>query len=497
MSVKPEFETYSYAGPVTRFKGQSIVECRLTGVGEIGSVLATRATAALTGAEAQDGEVRYNGKLLLGVVYEDGEKNVCRMERGAEFTHRALSEAVTPSHSVRVELTVLSATVRREGASFYVSCVVEADISVFGAQHFDYLTGGASLICQKSPIKTLREEYCSGQLETGDEFETDFVGDVLMHGESVYLQHVSCSAGSLVVSGEVAVNVCVLKDEGLDNYERLLPFRAELPCEAASTGMPCHARVCVQSSNISAHSDEDKGRSKLSVEVTLHVSGTVCVEESIVPVEDAFSPDYTLRLTREARTFESPKDTLRFTERVNGVASLSAPIDYSCTLQALVLQHAEADCRMSETGVEELQGVVSATLLVSESDGTHRSVGVQLPFALPLKTDLKGRKEVSVIVCGMSVRQKREGEAEVEATLKFAVDVFEAVEISVISALEEGERVIPSDCAFSVFLPREGDGLWEIAKSLHKAPEEVAASNPDMTFPVKKGERIIVYRQKT
>ncbi len=496
MSVKPEFETYNHFGRIARFQTQSVVECRLTGVGEIGAVLATRATATLVGAEAADGEVRYNGKVVLGIVYEDGEKNVCRMERGAEFSHRALNERVTPSCAPRVELQVLSSTVKREGASLYVSCVVEADITLCGGSNIDYLSGGDLLVCQKSTQKILREEYCSGQFETVDEFETEFVGDVLMHGESVHLQHVSATAGALTVSGEVAVNVCVLKDDGPDNYERLLPFRAEIPCDAASAGMLCHASVCVQSANVLLSADEDRNKSKLSLEVTLSVAGTLYIEDEILCVADAFSPQYNLHLTRETLSFETIKDVLRFTERVNGVASLSAPIDYSCALKALVLQRAEADCRVNGDGAEELQGVVSATLILTESDGSHRSVVVQLPFSLPLKTDIKGRKEVSALVCGMSVRQKREGEVEVEATLKFAVNIFEKKEISYISTLQSGEKIIPSDSAFSVFLPREGDGLWEIAKSLRQPPEEVAASNPDMTFPVKKGERIIVYRQK-
>lgn len=496
MSVKPEFSTYGYAGAVARVKAQSIVECRLTGVGEIGSVLAVRAAAVLTGAEAADGEVRYNGKVILGVVYEDTEKNVCRMERGAEFTHRAADERITPACGVRAELNVLSADLRREGASFYVSCVVEADIAAVGALSFDYLTGGASLVCRKSVQKALREEYCSGTLETEDEFETDFVGDVLLHGENVYIRQASCATGSIVVSGEVAVNVCVLKEEGPDNYERLLPFRAELPCDAASAGLPCRASAAVLSANITAGSDEDRGKSKLTLSVSLSVQGTVWLEEDIPAVTDAFSPDCEILLSAEERTFPYTAETLRFTEKVSGTASLSAPIDYSATLQALVLQRAEADCRTDGTGREEVQGAVSATLLLCESDGTHRAVVVQLPFALPLKNAPAGEKAVSVLVCGMSVRQKREGEAEVEATLKFAVECRSERTVRFISALEEGEEIKPSSAAFSVFLPREGDGLWEIARSLHQKPEEVSAGNPDLTFPVRRGERIIVYRQK-
>ncbi len=497
MSVKPEFSTYGYAGAVARVRAQSIVECRLTGVGEIGSVLATRATAVLTGAEASDGEVRYNGKVLLGVVYEDTEKNVCRMERGAEFTHRAADERVTPACGVRAVLNVLSATVRREGASFYVSCVVEADITAVGALSFDYLTGGTALVCRRSVQKAMREEYCSGRLEIEDEFETDFVGDVLLHGESVYVRQAVCSAGVLTVSGEAAVNICVLKEEGPDNYERLLPFRAELPCDLAGAGMPCSAAAFVQSATITAGSDEDRGRSKLNIAVSLFVQGTVWAEEDVPAVTDAFSPESEIVLSQEERTFPYTAETLRFTEKVSGTGSLSAAIDYSATLQALVLQRAEADCRVSESGEEEVQGVVSATLLLCESDGSHRAVAVQLPFALPLKDAPKGEKQVSVLVCGMSVRQKREGEAEVEATLKFAVECRAESVVRFVSALEEGAPLQPSDSAFSVFLPRAGDGLWEIAKSLHQKPEDVAAGNPGMTFPVGRGERIIVYRRKT
>ncbi len=495
MSVKPEFSTYGYAAPLARLKAQSIVECRLTGVGEIGAVLATRATAVLTSAEAADGEVRYNGKVLLNVIYEDTGKNVCRMERGAEFTHRACDERITPACGVRAALQVLSAEVRREGASFYVSCVVEADISLVCAASFDYLTGGTSLVCRKSAQKFLRCEYCSGAIEVGDEFETDFVGDVLMHGENVYLRQVSASAGCLVIGGEVAVNVCVLKEEGPDNYERMLPFRAELPCDGASAGMLCRASAFVQSANITAGTDEEKGKSKLTLTVGLSLQGTLWQEEEIAAVTDAFSPACEVILSQEERSVTYTAETLRFTEKVNGTASLSAPIDYSTALQALVLQRAEADCRVGRDG-EEVQGVVSATLLLADSDGEKRAAEVQLPFALPLQNAPQGEKQVSVLVCGMSVRQKQEGEAEVDATLKIAVECLAERTMHFISALEAGEEIRASDSAFSVFLPREGDGLWEIAKSLHKSPEEVAADNPAMTFPVRRGERIIVYRRK-
>lgn len=495
MSLKPEFGTYSYVGRMARFRTQSIVECRLTGVGEISSVLASRASAVLTAAEVTDGEVQYRGKVLFCIVYEGADKNVCRLERGAEFSHRGENALAAPACVPRVELSVLSTSVRKEGSSFFISCVVEADISLCGVKNVDYLAGGEGLICQREKSRVLHEETVTGEMEVEDEFETDLVSDVLMHGETVGALRASCETGFVTVEGEVGVNICATKGEGPDNYERLLPFKAEIPCDFSTVSSTCRARVSVTESNVTVRYDEDKGRSVLALSVRLSVFAVCQSEEEIDCASDAFCCDCEVKTEEGEEVFERLSDVVRFTERVSGVAALSDAIDFTATLQALVCQRAEAEIACLE-GKEEVQGVVSATLLVCDADGTHRGIPLQLPFAVPLRTEGAGRKEVNALVCGMSVRQKREGEAEVEATLKITVEIYEERRFRYLSQVTEGEKIETATGAFGVFVPREGDGLWEIAKSLHRPPEEVEAGNPDLTFPVKKGERIIVYRRK-
>lgn len=494
MSVNPEMQTFHYTGRTAECKAQSVVECRLTGVGEVSSVLTVHAACALLSVEAGDGETKYSGKLLLGVVYEDGERNVCRMERGVEFSHRAADVNITPASIVHAELTVLSSSVRREGASVYVSCVVEAAIEAKGEQRVDYLIGGEGLVCRSEEKTFLREIDCHGQLELDDGFDSDYVVDVLLHSETVSVQKVSVEAGCLNVSGEVAVNICVARPDGLGTQERLLPFRAVLPCDDAPTGAESRAWVAVSSSSVTLSSDEEGGKSRTELNVTLEVRGTVYVRETAQVVQDAFSPINRVALAGEEYRAEYRREGIFLTERLSGVAALSAPIDYSCTLQAIALPRAECSCR-TEDGREEVQGAVSCVLLVRDADGLHRKIDVELPFALPFRA-ADGRKEASAIVCGMSVRQKREGEAEVEATLKVAIDVFDEVGVHYVGAVQTGEEIVPPDCAFSIFLPREGASLWDIAKELKKLPEDVAAENPTLEFPVKRGERIVVYRQK-
>ena len=52
-----------------------------------------------------------------------------------------------------------------------------------------------------------------------------------------------------------------------------------------------------------------------------------------------------------------------------------------------------------------------------------------------------------------------------------------------------------TDAAISIYALRAGEGLWEVAKRLHREPAELKRCNPELAFPVKAGERIFVYRQ--
>ena len=59
----------------------------------------------------------------------------------------------------------------------------------------------------------------------------------------------------------------------------------------------------------------------------------------------------------------------------------------------------------------------------------------------------------------------------------------------------DGEEYPKTQSAFQIFALRESEDLWQVAKRLKKRPEEVEKCNPDLHFPVKKGEKIYIYTQ--
>ena len=152
---------------------------------------------------------------------------------------------------------------------------------------------------------------------------------------------------------------------------------------------------------------------------------------------------------------------------------------------------------LSGHSVGEAEGAIFADVMLCDADGVHRSAELSLPFLFPVKFEEGCIAEAEATVCGLSVRQRREGEAEAEATLKVTLKLYKETTAEYISETEEGEAYKENDSAISIFIPRAGDGLWEIAKQLKRPPEEVEKSNPELKFPVKEGERIFIYRQKS
>lgn len=478
-------------GKIEELNAQTAVECRFGG--EVETVLSAHASATLLTATADNGEIKYTGRVHFSIVYEDAERRVCRAEKGVEWAAKAPCDRSCPAYTARVKVETQTVSVRREGASVYLMALLGAEITLFGDQSFEYLTDG-DLILRRESLPMLTAHLCGGAAETDDEFETDFIGDILMHSESVNVTGVTCETGTLVAEGEVNLGILALKGENaLVSFERLVPFRVEIPCEAASAGMNGEVRVSVSNISLRADTDEEQGKCRILAELNLAAEGCVYEEIAIDAVTDAFSPTHAVNLSFGSAESSGAGETVRLTERISGKAALSSQVDFSDTFQAVTLQRAEAN--VSHADGTRIEGVAMATLLVLGADGSHRGVEISLPFSVAAAVE--GDYAVSVLACGTSARQRQEGEVDTEVTLKITLTERKTNKITAVTNAETGDALQISDSAVSVYVPRAGDGLWELAKSLKKPPEEVAANNPDIEFPIKEGQRVIIYRKKT
>lgn len=499
MSVSPTYENYEYIADGPVLKSQSIVECRLADWSE-NRILAVSPNVVCGEAEVLPGEVRYGGKLFFSVVAAAPDGTLVAAERGVEFTHRAECESAAPAQRADVSLCVEKTERRLEGRSVIVSAIVTATIRLRVPVQMRYLSGGEGVVCNFAPVRLPRSWQCSGTAELEEEFDTDYVSDVLLHSEQVYVTRAVCAAGCLDVSGEVNLGVLAGKagEKEAVSYERIIPFRAEIPCDEAVTGMACRAEASVVSVSLTCACDEEKGRCRILAQINVEIRGRVSRAEELQLPQDAFCLGHESVPATEKLSFEEPVCAFTAAERVSGTAAIDGNVDPNCSLQAAALCGVQIAATVSD-GEIEAEGVLSAAVFFKDGEGNPKTVNVSLPFAFPVRCDRARqgmRAEVTAIACGVSARQLRAGELDAEGSLKLYVTLYVCEESRYVCELTVGEERAEEGGAVGVYFPAAGDTLWETAKKLGKTAEEVQSCNPDLKFPLTGAERIVVWRRK-
>ena len=491
MSVKPQYNTHHYTSELCKLQSQSIVECRLQS-GEIASVLTVHARAVPEEITCLDGEVKYSGKLFVTVVYRDLDGKICRAERGAEFFHKAQNDKINPSCFAKADFVCNGIKTRREGSGFFLSIVVEAKICVYGSLGVEYLVSGEGLEMKTTSAQVYKTICVSGDTEEEDVFEMDGVSDVLLHSERANVAQAFVSNGKISIIGEVNLSLCLLKDESVCSYERQIPFTVELPIDEWTEKMPVNAKTEVKSAILNVNTDEETGKSRVSLSLVLYSECLTYLKEEITVCDDLFSTENELVIKRQKVGGRYLTNVQRFTERIGGGASLSLSFEGEIGLQSVVNPRVEIAFKRTGGVNGDAEGYVEAELLFCGEDGV-KSTSVTLPFVFPVQAD-EGEVEIEGSVYGLSVRRLG-SKFEAEGTLKVIVKSYRESSCEFVCEVEEGKVIEKKTSAVSIYIPTVGDGLWEIAKKLGCKCEDVVKSNPELEFPIKGGERLFIYRQ--
>ena len=488
MSLSTQSEAVAHTERVATIKSQSIVEIRFSGR-EAGEIIAVYPEVSLSSCEANSGRVTYGGRLICTVVYADGDGKLCRIQKGAEFSHYADDPALAPANTVLCALSCEKTQVNRDGSSYLLASVIGAEISVYATAERNILTSAEGTITLTETKKLYSAVPFSGESEVEDDFDCN-AEDVLIPAASVLVTDCNVSAGMAEIKGEIYLSLLAVREGKPVCLDRIVPFKCEISCESALLARKavCHAEI--KEISVEARVDEEKGKCGVDTVIGLAFSGVYYDEEESQLILDAFSCDNQLNLTFAEENSSPCTEIKVYSERVSGLCATKAKLDYTCALLAAAAPKAEF--ARTENGIE---GTVSATLIY-EQDGIH-STEINLPFAVELAGLNNCNGEISVAVCGVNIRQRSEGECEAEAVLKISAPDSENCSVRYVSDIAEGEKIAACDSAITVYVPAAGDDLWSVAKKLCQSPDEIKASTSDLTFPLTGNERILVFRAQT
>lgn len=463
-------------------------------VDNVARVLSLSVNAKCVNISSFDGYAQVDGRANFKLVYLDKDGNPHGVDYNADFGVRVDGDYLEGDnlqgdvHVVETDCEVqdnitLSAVLMVEASGVRqeeLEVLVDADDCYISHKSVFIPT----LLAHKSVVVSFDDEETVG----GD------VSSVLSLSPSVIVKNVSVEDGVCKVQSRVLGRVTYY--EGGDIKERVfdIPIEDEFSIEDLTCNDNVKVSACIKNAKIILQGVTDDNVIRLEGEVQYRLWAFALEQKEIVG--DMFMLTNETEVETSNVAFTCFDGCGFFNERVSGTATLSdtkAPV-------VDVLAIPNVSCYTTKTrrvddNTLDVEGVVNADIIYQDENGFN-SIRAEIPFTLSLDSQTVLSKEVkvdcSVQSIGAVVKQDRE--FEINMLLSIEVCGYSALQFDYISSVTVGQERAQNTSGLSIFIASEGDDMLTVCKTLTAMPGDISLQNPDVTFPLHEGERIIYFR---
>lgn len=440
----------------------------------------------------------FAGKTVFCVCYADKEGALKKYECGKEFSGEF-------SESENVTLKRISAKIEKceadiSGINLSVSAIVTVSAIATGKKEVSCLSGGEGIIVnpvEKEIVK--RYKAVTGAYPLLEEFELDYaVKEVITHRAAVMLTSAQCGVGTVIIDGEAVITSIVLPNSengGIIKETKSIPLRLEVEYDDAMPTCDAEADIFLKSFKTEITVDESSGKSSVEVSIGVGYEVSATVNETILIADDAFSTTEKIKCETGKFGFYRNGGTRVERQKVFVRANIPA-LSSGETLIATYNDTAQPVAVKKENKGVTVGGAYGAEIFISGENGI-RTVKIETPFSVTVpEFEFIGDVSVEAFPVESSVREITAEEIEIAADISLVFTCRENCEIKYIVRIEsEGEKKSETS-GISVYIAREGEDLWTLAKRLNACPDDLAGSNKDLRFPLTGDERIVVFRRK-
>ncbi len=499
--VEPVYERINYTRCVTNLKDQVKVEMKT----EIPSTAVVSALTVSTWIapfddKIKDGQVSYESKAVFYLSFVDESGDVKKHECITPFNGLSKDSSITDACKSKTTAVVEKTEIDTAGAYLCLTAYLSVYTQVCLADNVNALVSGEQLIVNSGEmdfVKSFGEKR--GVYPVEEEFELNYpVKEVLFHSAEAVITAVQSGVGCIIVDGELLLSLVLLQNNDKNDIireNRVFPFRTEIECEEAMPNMLSVARVTERSFKTDVSVDEGGANSVVAISVNLLFDGEAFITESLPVAIDAFSLKNEVEMQKESLPLTTACEIRSHNQTVRAVAQVSElPVGAS----VLAVSSEKAFIAGSECKEYCLSvvGTVCATALLRDGDGKVFARKLEIPFEQTFDGAYDCQMQTTVTVKAHSARARVTSltQMELESELYFTVYPNKTCTKSIIKSVLVAQEKPVNTNAITVYIAREGEDLWSLAKRLNVCPDELIETNKELQFPLTGDERIIIYR---
>lgn len=454
-------------------------------------VVLVNATAKIINKEKVGEIVNFSGKTTYQITYQSEDNSFCSAHTFVEWSGK-LDQIKEENVTLKVDVVANTVTSFSETEIALSSLVnVEAfAVCKEEIQTVENLTDEFVKIEKTYDFDKIQCSVSDNFNEVVEEEIPEVVSDILCSNAKICVSNVVCGIDSVTVEGTAFASVLYSVDGRIVEMKKDIDFKREVGALGVVPNHLASVNVFLNSLMVTASTNETDKKTNLVFSVELSLDMTVFSKESVSLIQDAFSIEREVENTYECvstSVFESVQISredvsvsVQTPENVVEVYPWKANLEITDKTQV-------------ENGVL-LSGAVAVETLYVMEDGALALDRVFAPCSV-LVQDSFLENEFTVCEKILSCKNKNGSEFEIDLSLFVRSEQKRNEYIGFVKNIEEKDEKEKSNAGILVYVTKEGEDIFSVAKAISVKPETILAQNPDMKDVLEEGTRLVIYRQ--
>ncbi|MEG1527888.1 MAG: hypothetical protein RR248_04910 [Clostridia bacterium] len=472
---------------------QTAVSAKIVAKDEIEKIITAYAEAVINNYNVAGSYLAFSGKVnyKLLALLTDGQ--VIGLAYNADFSDKVLLPTGSVQPQAYFDCVVLNNDFELSGSTVALTTLIDTSTNMIVAKQHQCLTASDNACVKKNSIDLCNDTTIK-KLNATITSEVELPSSVtkMLCAESyINITDSFIDEAVLTIVGETTLNLTYLtKDNELTSSLVSSPFTQEVDVDidAKDSLISC---VKIKGSKIHLDIVEEDDNNALTAEIQAEfvlMSNKVVQQEVI---EDIYSKSHQLTIDKEQIVNTIIQGRYDYDFVVNEEVDLP---EGNSRIISLI------NCRVDIVKLSSLEGEIvfdgilqGCLLYKGEKVG---GANFELPFTKSVAdTNLSSQVNLSCCANVVNIKYNASRKLAIEAIIKAEVVATQDKTQNIICKVEEGEEITISQHAFEVCLAKKGDSLWNTAKNLNMTEQEIAETNPDLEFPLKEDQQVVIYHQ--
>ncbi|MCL2621522.1 MAG: DUF3794 domain-containing protein [Firmicutes bacterium] len=484
-------------------KSQVNVGGKISTEGEVEKILCSYANVFNTAVECNGSDATVKGRVVFKVVYKTTAGEIRSDEATTEFTEKHTvgnGEQAVNAFSHLMVLDVAANT--NSNGEISCSAMVESVCSVVVAQNCEFIESVDSSCCSQNSEVVVNNVVNS--FNNTFNIEEDYslaknILSVLSVCSKVNVSDVVAGADFVKISGTVSTNVVCEIDAGekkkIENTIYDSNFSQKIPVLGALGGNTAVANVCI--SNVKTSATAEGESATLSVTVDLTASGFLIVERTINHIADMFSfthntsDEYTDITASNIFVDGSIVD-------LDGNITLEANAPFATEISGIASCDAIVTSVLAGDDSVVVEGILKTNIFYNSDENALHSASVDVPFSRQVVLNgVKANNDVTVkaSILKVEARVKRGKEILVDCKVGLEVKAVNNARHRVLSNVVAGDEKVNDSSAIVVYIVKDGEKLWDIAKKLNTGLNVLREQNHGIDENLNAGYKVMLYKK--